>query len=123
MLVETGLVVLIVLVVAQAVWLAIMWRQLRQQRIQLTQLLLATASDVPTSMLVMAQARIERRLESLLQQRDGSYAQSAPVAASDSFGLAQQLARQGVAVDELMARCGLSRGEAELVRRMQEIVA
>jgi hypothetical protein len=121
--VEIGVIALIAMAVVQGVMLFIVWRQLRMQRAQLNQWLLASASDVPVSMLVIAQARMERKLESLQLQMELPRTRPAPVAVSDSFGLAQQLARQGVGVEELIARCGLSRGEAELVQRMQEITA
>ncbi|WP_266160188.1 DUF2802 domain-containing protein [Dyella silvatica] len=121
--IEIGVMVLTLLAVVQGVMLFVVWRQLRLQRMQLHQWLLASTGDVPTSMLVIAQARMERKLESLQLQLELPRARPAPVAVSDSFGLAQQLARQGAGVEELIARCGLSRGEAELVQRMQEIAA
>lgn len=121
--VEIGVIAWMAMAIVQSAMLFVLWRQLRAQRVQLNQWLMASANDVPTSMLVIAQARMERKLESLQLHIEPPRTRPVPVAVSDSFGLAQQLARQGVGVEELIARCGLSRGEAELVQRMQEMTA
>jgi hypothetical protein len=119
---EIGLIALILLVTAQGVLLYWVWRQQLRLRIQLAQCLSASGTDVPTSMLVMMLGRLERRLESVERhlERHGAH-MPVPAASPQTYALAQQLAREGVGVDELVLRCGLSRDEAELVRRMHSV--
>ncbi|HEY9130590.1 MAG TPA: DUF2802 domain-containing protein [Dyella sp.] len=116
---EIGLIALILLVTAQGVLLYWIWRQQLRLRVQLAQCLSAAGTDVPTSMLVMMLGRLERRLDGVERhlERHGAHIPLPPPSAQ-MFVLAQQLAREGVSVDELVRRCGLSRDEAELVRRM-----
>jgi hypothetical protein len=66
-------------------------------------------TDVPTSMLVTALGRLERQVGRLEQQ---------PPPTRQSYELAQQLARDGADVEQLVSRCGLSRDEARLVLQM-----
>jgi hypothetical protein len=116
---EIGLIALILLVTAQGVLLYWIWRQQLRLRVQLAHCLSAAGTDVPTSMLVMMLGRLERRLDSVERhlERHGAHIPLPPPSAQ-MFVLAQQLAREGVSVDELVRRCGLSRDEAELVRRL-----
>ncbi len=67
--------------------------------------------------------RIEERLGRLEDRpAPAPVVVSAPVSADNDarpYELANRLAARGVGVDELMELCGLARGEAELISRMQ----
>ncbi|TAL97817.1 MAG: DUF2802 domain-containing protein [Rhodanobacter sp.] len=109
---EIAVAVLLVLGLAQSVLLFHLWReslQLRQRIELLSHGALHAFTDVPTSMLVSALGRLERQLH-LIEQR------SPP--ARQSYELAQQLAREGADLEQLVSRCGLSRDEARLVMQM-----
>jgi hypothetical protein len=123
MLLEIAMVVVLVLAVVQGVLLLLAWRHVRrlQQQWQPVRQDIAALSqqiahightDVPTSMLVTALGRMERRM-GLLEQKQPVAPQS-----TGSYELAQQLARQGADVDELVARCGVTHAEALLIRQM-----
>ncbi|MEO8808968.1 MAG: DUF2802 domain-containing protein [Rhodanobacter sp.] len=109
---ETGVAILLVLAFAQC-WLLIhLWRQsswLRRRIEQLSHGASHAVTDVPTSMLVTALGRVERQMQLFEQQ-------SSPT--RQSYELAQQLARDGTDIDQLVSRCGLSRDEARLVLQM-----
>ncbi|TBR37219.1 MULTISPECIES: DUF2802 domain-containing protein [Dyella] len=90
-------------------------------------------TDVPTSMLVEALARIEQQLKDAPSARHAATSTShepeavrRPIAAmaapplASNYDLARELLREGARVDELVQRCGLSRGEAELLRNLHE---
>ncbi|CAM5459566.1 DUF2802 domain-containing protein [Rhodanobacter lindaniclasticus] len=109
---ETGVAVLLALALIQA---ALLYR-LRQHSLQLQRRIEQLAreasqgvTDVPTSMLVAALGRVERQLR--LSQRQSP-------ATRQSYELAQQLAREGADLDQLVSRCGLSSDEARLVLQM-----
>jgi hypothetical protein len=109
---EAGMAVLLLLALAQSALLLHLWRQSRQlqQRVAtLSHDALHAYTDVPTSMLVAALGRLERKLGLIEQQ---------PAPTRQSYELAQQLAREGADVDQLVTRCGLSRDEARLVLQM-----
>lgn len=123
MLLEIAIVALLLLALIQCALLVLAWRHVRQlrQRQELLrqdvgalsqQLAHVSHTDVPTSMLVTALGRMERRM-GLLEQKQPVVPQS-----SGSYELAQQLARQGADVDELVARCGVTHAEALLIRQM-----
>jgi hypothetical protein len=123
MLLEVAIVALLLLALIQCTLLVLAWRHVRQlrQRQELLrqevgalsqQLAHVGHTDVPTSMLVTALGRMERRM-GLLEQKQPVVPQS-----SGSYELAQQLARQGADVDELVARCGVTHAEALLIRQM-----
>lgn len=110
---EICVAVLVLVVLFQAFVLAMLWHQARQLRAALSligQSATRVATDVPTSMLVAALGRLEHRL-GLLELPASSPAQS-------SYALAQQLARQGADVEQLVARCGLFPDEARLIVQM-----
>jgi hypothetical protein len=110
--VEAGVAILVLLALAQSVVLLFLWRQSRrlQQRIEaLSHSALHAYTDVPTSMLVAALGRLERQMGQIEQQ---------PPPTRQSYELAQQLAREGADVEQLVSRCGLSRDEAKLVLQM-----
>ncbi len=110
---EICLAVLVFVVLFQAFVLAMLWRQARQLRMALALIghsATRVATDVPTSMLVAALGRLEHRL-GLLELPANSPPQS-------SYALAQQLAREGADVEQLVARCGLSPDEARLIVQM-----
>ncbi len=112
---ETGVTILLLLALAQAALLFYMWRQfcqLRQSIDSISHGALHAITDVPTSMLVAALGRLERQVGLIEQQ---------PVPTRQSYGLAQQLARQGADVEQLIGRCGLSRDEARLVLQMHPL--
>jgi hypothetical protein len=108
---ELGIGVLLLLTLVQSVVLIRLWRQSQQLQREVAGLshgMAHVSTDVPTSMLVTALGRLERRI-SLIEQ---------PPQARQSYELAQQLAREGADVDQLITRCGLSRDEARLVLQM-----
>ena len=109
---ETGIAVLLVATLAQSLLLARLWRQgmqLRERIEQLSREASHAITDVPTSMLVTALGRLERQLR---------LAQGPSPATRQSYELAQQLAREGADLDQLVSRCGLSSDEARLVLQM-----
>jgi len=110
---EICVAVLVLVVLFQTLVLVMLWRQARRLRAALALIghsATHMATDVPTSMLVAALGRLEHRI-GLLELPAGSPAQS-------SYALAQQLARQGAGVEQLVARCGLSPDEARLIVQM-----
>ena len=109
---EAGVGVLLLLALAQSAVLFHGRRQLRELQRQvaaLTHDAMHACTDVPTSMLVTALGRLERQVGRLEQQ---------PPPVRQSYELAQQLAREGADVEQLVSRCGLSRDEARLVLQM-----
>ena len=126
-------VVIVALCVMQMATLALLWRQGR--RASRDPIIKENdAAGVPALMMVNALNKIDHRL-SLLEVRNSSpetSRRSVEVPAvqmaalrsashhssASNYELAQQLAREGGDVDELIARCGLSRNEAELVLRL-----
>ncbi|MEO6800626.1 MAG: DUF2802 domain-containing protein [Rhodanobacter sp.] len=110
---DIGVAVLLLLALVQLALLVHLWRQSTQlkQRIQvLSHGALHACTDVPTSMLVTALGRLERQMRQLEQQQ--------PPQVRQSYELAQQLARDGADLEQLVSRCGLSRDEARLVMQM-----
>ncbi len=108
---ETGLGLVLLLTLLQSILQFQVWRRLR--RIEQGVHVLAgkasqTETDVPTSTLVGVMERLERRLTQLEQSSRSAV----------SYDLAQQLAREGADVEQLVERCGLSRDEATLVRQL-----
>ena len=104
---------LLLVVLLQAVFMALLWAQARHLRVALSALgdsATHACTDVPTSMLVTALGRLEHRL-SLLELPASTLSPS-------SYELAQQLARKGADADQLVAQCGLSRDEARLIVQM-----
>lgn len=114
---EIALGLLLVLALAQTAGLVVLWRRDRLRHAALTRVLeklsqqmLHGCTDVPTSMLVTALGRLERRVAAM---------ELPPAAtARPSYDLAQQLAREGADAQQLMERCGLSRDEANLIVQM-----
>ncbi len=109
---DTGVVILLGLALAQCAMLCHLWRQssrLRQRVEQFSHGGAHALTDVPTSMLVTALGRVERQMQLFEQQ--------SPLP-RQSYELAQQLAREGADLDQLTSRCGLSRDEARLVLQM-----
>ena len=109
---EIGMGMLLVLALAQSVALLAMWRQSQRLQQRIERMASDTAhgfTDVPTSMLVAALGRVERQIRHAEQQ---------PPPTRQSYELAQQLAREGADLDQLVNRCGLSRDEARLVLQM-----
>lgn len=105
---------LALVIVLQAILLALLWKQARRLHLLLSAFGGSAAhasTDVPTSMLVTALGRLEHRLSLLELPAAGSPPQA-------SYELAQQLARKGADADQLVAQCGLSRDEARLVVQM-----
>ncbi len=114
--VEIGVGVLLLLTLLQSVLLVQLWRQscqLQQRVGALAYSAVHACTDVPTSMLVTALGRMERYIDTT---------EPAPApAAQPSYELAQQLAREGADVEQLIARCGLSREEASLIRQLHPV--
>ncbi|HEU4623191.1 MAG TPA: DUF2802 domain-containing protein [Steroidobacteraceae bacterium] len=64
-------------------------------------------------------AEAHRKLDALGEQKDGESRRAVPgAAAAPSYQIAIRMARSGATRDELMASCGLTRQEAELVLRL-----
>lgn len=109
---DVGVAILLVLALLQSALLFHLWRQSAQlrQRVQMLSHGAAHAfTDVPTSMLVTALGRLERQMRQIEQQ---------PAPTRQAYELAQQLAREGADLEQLVSRCGLSRDEARLVMQM-----
>jgi hypothetical protein len=109
---DAGVGILLALALAQSALLFHGWRRLRELQRQVAALshdAVRACTDVPTSMLVTALGRLERQVGRLEQQ---------PPPTRQSYELAQQLAREGAGVEQLVSRCGLSRDEARLVLQM-----
>lgn len=111
---DMGVGLLLLLTLLQSVLLfQLRWRLRRLE--QGVHVLAGNASqgytDVPTSMLVTVMGRLERRLNQFEQSSRSAV----------SYELAQQLAREGADVEQLVARCGLSRDEATLVRQLHPV--
>ena len=109
---EAGVGILLLLALAQSALLFQGWRQLRELQRQVAAQshdAIHACTDVPTSMLVTALGRLQRQVGQLEQQ---------PPPTRQSYELAQQLAREGADVEQLVSRCGLSRDEARLVLQM-----
>lgn len=109
---DIGVVLLLVAALGQSALLFQLWRQsmqLRQRIDQLSHGATQAFTDVPTSMLVTALGRLERQVRMIEQK---------PAPTRQAYELAQQLAREGVELEELISRCGLSRDEARLVMQM-----
>lgn len=110
---ELGMLVLLLLVVLQSVLLARLWVQARRLQVTLSALghsAVHACTDVPTSMLVTALDRLEHRI--------GILELPATAPPRPSYDLAQQLAREGADVSQLVDRCGLSPDEASLMVQM-----
>lgn len=96
----------------QSVLLLMLWRRLREVRQAVDTLarnMPHAYTDVPTSMLVTVLGRLERHLGHL---------DHSPAPSGQSYQLAQKMAREGADVEQLVARCGLSRDEARLIRQL-----
>ena len=109
---EAGVIALLLLAVGQTVLLLRLWQQscrLQQRVDALWQNAAGAGTDVPTSMLVTALGRLERRLGQVER----------PPPPGRSWELAKQLAREGADVEQLVACCGLSRDEAKLILAMR----
>jgi hypothetical protein len=124
----------IVLVLLQLAVLVLFWQQGRRLRRDL----IAQANaggGVPALLLTNTLNQIEHRLQALderlrLLDEQSRAVRPTPVPAmaqsvshahqpaTHNYELAQQLAREGCGLEVLMARCGLSRNEAELVQRL-----
>jgi hypothetical protein len=124
--------VVIVLVVLQAVTIALLWQQGRQRKH--AQIGKEGDAGVPALLIVNALSKIDHRLsvlEARIQQPETARRSvEVPVAqmppqrsaslhsSASNYELAQHLAREGGDLEQLMERCGLSRNEAELVLRL-----
>lgn len=106
-------VVFLQLVVSLAAW----WQLARRLRaVAVAQQQLAS-TDVPTSMLVTAMARVEARLQQLEHERQSA---PKPQAQPDdrAYDLAQRMARNGADAAQIAESCGINLHEAELLRRL-----
>ena len=121
--------------VLQAMAIVLLWQQ-GQRLKQSVDAKTSEAGGVPERLIIHALNKIEHRL-ALLEERGRraeAHASPRPVetpvmpmaaprsaslhASAAHYELAQQLAREGCELEELIARCGLSRNEAELVLRL-----
>jgi hypothetical protein len=112
---EIGMAVVVLVTLLQSVLLVQLGRQSRQlqQRVgALSHSATHACTDVPTSMLVTALGRLERHINAI---------EPVPTRARPSYELAQQLAREGADVEQLIARCGVSRDEASLIRQLHPV--
>lgn len=109
---EVALVVLLLLAMLQSAVLLQLWHRSRQLQSVVDRMGSTAAyacTDIPTSMLVTALGRLEQRIGQLEQKQPQ---------ARLSYELAQQLAREGADIEQLVTRCGLSRDEARLVLQL-----
>jgi len=90
-------------------------RQQSQESITQTQAVVQqlSALDARVDAATSAIRRLEERIER--QAQPGAQIQSAP---ATGYQIAIRLARSGASREELIASCGLSAGEADLVRRV-----
>jgi hypothetical protein len=127
MLPELVLGVLILAIAGQGL---LLWRMRSELRSLRAACEAVAQTDVPTSMLVTLLARVERRLAQAavvppvaapsapLAQPAIADLPSMPARAS-SYDMARRLAREGVGTRQLVEDCGLSVGEAQLLRSLQ----
>lgn len=109
---ELGVPALLLLATGQTILLLRLWWQserLRQRIDALWQNAAGAGTDVPTSMLVTALGRLERRLGQAER----------PASPGRSWELAKRLAQEGADVEQLISCCGLSRDEAKLILTMR----
>jgi hypothetical protein len=120
------------LALLQVVTLALLWRQGR--RIERMLAGRQGESGVPELLLINALNKVDHRLgvlEACSQQQAEAPRRSVEIrptqmampasgqhVVAHNYELAQQLAREGSDLEQLMTRCGLSRNEAELVQRL-----
>lgn len=108
---------LLLLALLQSALLFRLWRQSHQLKQDIGSLAAsmshAVQTDVPTSMLVTALGRMEQSIARIEQQ-------PAQVKLT-SYELAQQLAREGADIEQMVARCGLTRDEARLIRQLHPV--
>ncbi|MGH8214871.1 MAG: DUF2802 domain-containing protein [Rhodanobacteraceae bacterium] len=106
-------VVLLQLVVSFVAW----WQLARRLRAVAEAQQQLASTDVPTSMLVTAMARIEARLQQLEHEHQVA---PAPQAQPDdrAYDLAQRMARNGADAAQIAEACGITQNEAELLRRL-----
>ncbi|MET0329795.1 MAG: DUF2802 domain-containing protein [Dyella sp.] len=137
---EFGVIALLLLVLLQTLWLVLLWRQGRRLRADLIGQANA-GGGVPALLVMSALNKMDHRLDqlelSVLRVEDQAVEVAAaakqapprvvpmpvvhtPVAhhPTHNYELAQQLAREGAELAQLVERCGLSRNEAELVLRL-----
>lgn len=130
MLLELVLGVLILAIAGQGL---LLWR-MRGELLRLRAACEAVAqTDVPTSMLVTLLARVEQRLAAAAASAAPAARAAEPVPAVrapveelspaagsvSSYDIARRLASEGVGARQLAEDCGLSLGEAELLRSLQ----
>jgi hypothetical protein len=138
---EFGVIALVLLVLLlQTLWLVLLWRQ--GQRLRADLIGQANAGGgVPALLVMSALNKMDHRLDQLelsvlrVEEQAAAVAAAAkqappraapmpiahtPVAhhPTHNYELAQQLAREGAELAQLVERCGLSRNEAELVLRL-----
>jgi hypothetical protein len=123
--------IVIALVVLQIITLSLLWGQKRRLQ-RVLALKEGDASGIPALMIVNALNKIDHRLNQLEQgtQKVDSPKRSVEIraiqmtasanqpSATSNYELAQLMARDGVDLEQLMTRCGLSRNEAELILRL-----
>jgi hypothetical protein len=124
--------VVIALAVLQVVTLVALW-QLGRQTKRMLAIKQGESGSVPELLLINALNKIDHRLgvlEARTQQTDAprrsveirATQMTMPAAGHhvphQNYELAQQLAREGSDMEQLITRCGLSRNEAELVLRL-----
>lgn len=123
--------IVIALAVLQVATLSLLWSQKRRlQRVLAWKE--SEAGGIPALMIVNALNKIDHRLNQLEQRTQNVDAPKRSVeiraipmtmpanqqSAAANYELAQRMAREGSDLDQLMARCGLSRNEAELMLRL-----
>ena len=113
---ELAVGVLLLMALLQSTMLWQLWRQSRQLKHDIARLggsvSLAVQTDVPTAMLVTALGRMEQSIARIEQP---------PAIKLTSYELAQQLAREGADIEQMIERCGLTRDEARLIRQLHPV--
>ena len=106
------------LLVVQLVVSLLAWRHLGRKLRAVAEAQERLAStDVPTSMLVTGIARVEARLQHLEHEHQPLPVPQ-PQPADRAYELAQRMARNGAAAEEIAEACGINLHEAELLRRL-----
>ena len=96
------------------------WRRAEERRMQhLAAELQRTFAEIRS--LHETMAVMSARLESLSERSDAEprLASTAALGAQRGYDLAARLAKNGASVEELVASCGITRHEAELLTRLQ----
>ncbi|MGH8191559.1 MAG: DUF2802 domain-containing protein [Rhodanobacteraceae bacterium] len=110
--------ILLGVVILQLILGLVAWRHLaRRIRALASEQQRIASTDVPTSMLVTAMARVEARLQQL-EHENQPLPTPQPQPGDRAYELAQRMARTGAEAPQIAESCGIALHEAELLRRL-----